>query len=339
MMARPSPVGELDPLLRRRLEATILSAGASTVPWLGAAADRLLTRPGKRLRPALVFAAAACGSRRDVSSALKSAAAVELLHLSSLIHDDLLDGADHRGGAITIHVTDGQAGAVLAGDYLLAAGGRLISRLGGRAAGVWHEAYAEMCEGQARETANRHLVTDVENYLLTIRGKTGALIRAACVLGGMSAGLRADELAALATFGESFGLCFQILDDLMDVLSTPALWGKAVQHDLAQGIFTMPVLLAAQACGSSLSRMLAGGLSAADADAAYDMVRQCAVGPTIAAAYEWADQAGTALRQLRASDPRDDLAGMPERYTTAVLTGRVASGHRPIVEPHLRSSR
>jgi geranylgeranyl pyrophosphate synthase len=335
----PDPVGLLDPSLLRRLEVTIMSAGRSTVPWLQTASSRLLARPGKRLRPSLVFAAAGCGPRRDTPSALLSAAAVELLHVSSLVHDDLLDGADHRGGVPTVHVTDGQAAAVVAGDYLLAAGGQLISQVGGRAAGLWHEAYAEMCEGQAREAANRYVVTDVEEYLRTIRGKTGALTRAACMLGGMCGGLGAEELPALATFGESFGVSFQILDDLMDVLSTPALWGKAVQHDLGQGIFTLPVLLAAREPGSSLAQMLAGALDGAEVDTAYDVVREHAVGTTIAAVYEWAGRARTALRQLPASDARDRLADMPQRYATAVLTGRVASRHRPIVEPHLPNGR
>lgn len=173
-----SLVAVIDPSLRQRLETTLASATVSTVPWLDAASARLLRRRGKRLRPALVFAAAACGPIRDSVSAVNCAAAVELLHQSSLIHDDLLDDAAHRGGAVSVHVTDGQAAAVLAGDYLLAAGGRLVSQLGGRAAGIWHEAYAGMCEGQARETANRYAITPIDEYLLTIRGKTAALMRA-----------------------------------------------------------------------------------------------------------------------------------------------------------------
>src|SRR5690606_11027384 len=143
-----------------------------------------------------------CGPRRDTADALRCATAVELLHQSSLIHDDLVDDAAERGGAVAVHVTDGQAGALLAGDYLLAAGGGLISQVGGRAAGVWHEAYAQMCAAQARETANRHSISSVEDYLTTVRGKTAALMRAACVLGGLCAGLDERHLTALATYGE-----------------------------------------------------------------------------------------------------------------------------------------
>lgn len=333
----PTPAAFIDPALRQGLETALLSAVVSNVPWLHTASTRLLVRPGKRLRPALVFAAAACGPRPDRANALDCAAAVELLHQSSLIHDDLLDDASERGGTVTVHVTDGQAGAVLAGDYLLAAGGRLISRVGGRAAGVWHEAYAEMCEAQARETANRYSITSTDDYLLTIRGKTAALIRAACVLGGLCAGLNDRHLEALATFGESFGVLFQIVDDLMDVLSTSPLWGKAVQHDVTQGVFTLPVLLAAQAPGSRLPQVLAPNQVPAPVDAVYEMVRDVGVAPALATTYEWADRASAALRTLPASVSRDDLAGIPQRYATAVFANRVADRHKQIVDPYLEA--
>lgn len=327
-----------DPSLRERLEATLVSAASSTVPWLDTPSARLLRRPGKRLRPALVFAAAACGSRSDTASALVCAAAVELLHQSSLIHDDLLDDSAHRGGAVAVHVTHGQAGAVLAGDYLLAAGGRLISRVGGRAAGIWHEAYAEMCEGQARETTNRYSITAVDEYVATIRGKTAALMRASCVLGGLCAGLGDRHLEALGTFGEALGVLFQIVDDLMDVLSTPDLWGKAVQHDIPQGVFTLPVLLAAQTPGSRLPKVLARDALPASAEAAYEMVRELTVSTAVATAYEWADRASDALRALPRSESRDDLAGVPERYATGIFASRVAAQHRQIVDPYLRAA-
>jgi heptaprenyl diphosphate synthase len=331
----PTPVAFSDPSLRQRTETALLSAAASGVPWLHTASARLLVRPGKRLRPALVFAAAACGARGDGGNALNCAAAVELLHQSSLIHDDLLDEASERGGTVTVHVTDGQAGAVLAGDYLLAAGGRLISRVGGRAAGVWHEAYADMVEAQARETANRYSITSTDDYLLTVRGKTAALLRASCVLGGLCAGLDDRHLEALATFGEAFGVLFQIVDDLMDVLSTPPLWGKAVQHDVTQGVFTLPVLLAAQAPGSRLPQVLARDPLPAPVDAVYEMVREFGVASAVAITYEWADRARDALQALPPSDARDDLAGIPQRYATAIFASRVADRHKQIVDPYL----
>jgi geranylgeranyl pyrophosphate synthase len=316
----------IDPALRDKFDLLLESAGRSAVPWLDSALARILRRPGKRLRPALVLAAAACGRRPDIPAALTCAAAVELLHQSSLVHDDLMDEASFRGDQATLYTSDGAAGAVLGGDYLLAAGGRLIAGVGGEAALVWHEAYRRMCEGQARETANLFRMPTVEEYLETVRDKTGALLGAACQLGGLC-GLDGAAALALGRFGEAFGVVFQVLDDLMDVLSTPELWGKPVQHDITHGVYTLPVLLAANLLGSNLS----------DTSTVYDAARAVGVQPTIAIAYEWADRATAALSDVVPSRELAALASLPERYLTAVLTRRVASQHSGLVSPLLRA--
>lgn len=145
------------------------------------------------------------------------------------------------------------------------------------------------------------------------------------------------DLTALATFGESFGVLFQIVDDLMDVLSTADLWGKAMQHDVRQGVFTLPVLLAAQAPGSGLAQVLVPDPPAASVSVVYETVRELAGATAVAAAYEWADRARDALLTLPGATSRDDLAALPERYTTAVFASRVATRHRPIVDRYLRS--
>jgi geranylgeranyl pyrophosphate synthase len=315
----------IDPSLRDQFDRLLVSAVRSAIPWLESALTRVLRRPSKRLRPALVLAAAACGRRPDISTALTCAVAVELLHQSSLVHDDLMDEASFRGDQATLYTSNGAAGAVLGGDYLLAAGGRLIAGIGSEAALVWHEAYRRMCEGQARETANLFRVSTVEEYLKTVRDKTGALIGAACQLGALC-GLDSAAARALSSFGEAFGVVFQVLDDLMDVLSTPDLWGKPVQHDVTNGVYTLPVLFAADLLGPDLT----------DTSTVYDTVRAVGVQPTIATAYEWADRANAALSQLAPSAERDALATLSERYVNIVLTGRVASQHSALVAHLLR---
>jgi geranylgeranyl pyrophosphate synthase len=334
----PTPLGIADPAIRQQLETSLLAAAGSTEPWLDAVCAGLLRRPGKRVRPGLLFAAAACAVRYDTTKAFDCAVAVELLHQSSLVHDDLLDESPVRGGAVAVHVTDGQAGAVLAGDYLLAAGGRLIAQVGGHAAGIWHEAYAEMCEGQVRETRSRYVLTSIDEYMETIRGKTAALMRAACVLGGVCAGMADGQLEALATFGESLGMLFQIVDDLMDVLSTQDLWGKAVQHDVAQGVFTLPILLAAAAPASRLTQELRPDSPPPASGTVYETARELGVPPAVTMAYEWADRAREALAVLPQSDARDQLAAVPQRYATEVFASRVASQHQHVVTPYLRAA-
>jgi geranylgeranyl pyrophosphate synthase len=333
---------DIDPTLHGRLETMLVSAADSAVPWLDTALGRLLRRPGKRLRPALVLTAAACGPAAgagpDMSTALTCAAAVELLHQSSLIHDDLMDGATFRGNQATLHTTDGPAGAVLGGDYLIAVGGRMVSEVGPPAAVVWHEAYRGMCAGQARETANRYHVTPEEEYLLTIEGKTAGLIRAACQLGGLCA--RADEaqVRALAEFGRAFGMLFQLLDDLMDVVSTPALWGKPVQHDITFGIYTLPVLATARSAGAPLAGLIGPHAPAAAVSMVYERVRAIGVPPALRGIHDWVIRAREALNALPPSMARDRLAALPEQYVTGALTHSVPAQYRDLVAPFLRNN-
>jgi geranylgeranyl pyrophosphate synthase len=182
-----------------------------------------------------------------------------------------------------------------------------------------------MCEGQARETANLFRVSTVEEYLATVRDKTGALIGAACQLGALC-GLDSAAARALHSFGEAFGVVFQVLDDLMDVLSTPELWGKPVQHDVTNGVYTLPVLFAVDLLRPDLT----------DTSTVYDTVRAVGVQPTIATAHEWADRASATLSELAPSAERDALAALPERYVNIVLTRRVASQYSALVAGLLR---
>lgn len=326
-------VAVLSPARRRDLEAVLEAATRSQLSWLATPLTRLLRRPGKRLRPALLLASAACGGAEDAPEALTSAAAVELLHQSSLVHDDLMDGSTHRGDDLTLHASNGNATAVIGGDYLLAVGGKLISQIGGEAAGIWHEAYLEMCEGQARESANRHRLAASEEYFLAIQGKTAALLRASCRLGGVVAGMSAREIAALADFGSAFGMLFQLIDDVMDVWSTPALWGKPVQHDVGQGVYTLPVLAAARAPGSPLPGMLGPDLPEASEPTVYEIARRDGLVPTLAAVREWREAAERALWGVSPSPARDRLAELPRRYVRATLGERVAPEHRDLMPP------
>jgi geranylgeranyl pyrophosphate synthase len=330
--AAPAPT-DLDEALTQRLDDLVLGAARSPVPWLDAELGRLLKRPGKRIRPALVLAAARCGPEVDIPTALICAAAMELLHRSTLVHDDLMDEAPFRGAEPTLHQTSGLAGALLGGDYLFGAGGRLIARVSLEAGAVWHDAYVDLCDGQARETANRYRAGTPEEYLHTIEGKTGALIRAACQLGAMCGGLPEPEVRALAQFGACFGMVFQLVDDLMDVASTTALWGKPVQHDAMQGIYTLPVLAAADREGIALGPDLPDTAIAS----VYAAARRQALGPAIAASYGWADRASAALATVRPSPALNPLRRLPEAYVTSTLTNRVDPAHQHLVQPLLRS--
>lgn len=309
------------------LESVLRVAGECPEPRLNEGLRPLLTRPAKRLRPALVFAAAACGPRLSTADALNCAGALELMHLSSLVHDDLMDRSPTRGGQPTLHATAGPDAAILGGDFLLTAGGRLAAEVSAAAAVAWHECYADLCVGQARETANRFRgdVT-VEEYLQAINGKTAALMRTACYLGGLSGGLGEPEARALAGFGDAFGMVFQLVDDLMDTVSSEALWSKPVEQDVANGVYTVCVLGAAEH-RPELRTVLAGELNAADVAHVYQLAREYGIPAALAHIEDQIARAEALLAALPDSPAVDRLAALPRRYLERVLAGKVDPRH------------
>jgi heptaprenyl diphosphate synthase len=174
-----------------------------------------------------------------------AAAAIELVHLATLYHDDVIDETDMRRGVPTAHSKWGVEVAVLAGDYLFACGSSLGAQAGGEVPGILAHAIAEVCEGQIVETA---ALGDprraVEDHLGTIAKKTGALFRAACELGAATSGVDAESRAALIEYGEQLGLAFQLVDDLLDLVGDQRVTGKEPGTDLKEGVYTLAVLLA-----------------------------------------------------------------------------------------------
>ena len=242
-----------------RVESLIESSVAGSVhPLVGEAALHLLKAGGKRLRPALVMITARASEHGRASTDL-AAAAIELVHLATLYHDDVIDGTDTRRGVPTVHARWGTDIAVLAGDYLFACGCGLGARAGGEAPQILADAIAEVCEGQIVETATLNDPhRPVDDYVETIRKKTASLFRAAGELGAVTSGASDATRKSLMTYGENLGLAFQVIDDLIDLVGDPRITGKEPGTDLREGVFTAPVLLAC-ARDAGLARSLAGG--------------------------------------------------------------------------------
>lgn len=243
-----------------RIEALLLEiAGASKHPLVAEPSTHLIKAGGKRLRPALVLLTAHAGEAACRSTDL-AAAAIELVHLATLYHDDVLDETDVRRGVPTAHSKWGTEVAVLAGDYLFACGSALGADAGGEVPGILARAIADVCEGQIVETS---AVGDprraVEGYLETIDKKTGALFRAACDLGASTSGTSSEARAALVAYGEHLGRAFQMVDDLLDLIGDAEITGKVPGTDLKEGVYTLAVLLACQRDESLAARLLEGG--------------------------------------------------------------------------------
>jgi heptaprenyl diphosphate synthase len=169
--------------------------------------------------------------------------AIELVHQGSLYHDDVIDEAETRRGVPSVNARWSNIVAILAGDFLLARASALAARLGGEVAEVLASTIAELCRGQVLEL--QHLF-DVdrseEGYSSAIEGKTASLFGTSCRVGGMVSGVGEPTLDALTRYGFHLGMCFQIVDDVLDITATDAVLGKPAGQDLVEGVYTLPVI-------------------------------------------------------------------------------------------------
>ena len=208
-----------------------------------------LSAGGKRLRPALVaLAAHAVMERFPGQTIYASAAAAELIHMASLIHDDVVDGAAERRGRPTANAAFGNQISVLVGDYLLAKSINLAAREGNIAViEVFSKVTVGLSEGEVLQiTAKGDVDTSEETYLTIIHKKTAGFIAGCCEVGAMLAGASSASLSALTAYGLNCGLAFQIADDLLDYTGDPAKTGKPQCGDLREGKMTLPLILTLQ---------------------------------------------------------------------------------------------
>lgn len=224
----PARMGEVEDRLRGEI-------GDHGEP-LGADATATLAAGGKRLRPMLVLL---CAGEEGGEAAVRAAAAIELVHMATLVHDDVLDAAPLRRGVPTVAATSGRARAVATGDLLLSRAFALLARAGdSRAVALLADASVALARG---ELAQRQDAFDLDlseqRYLERCRLKTATLFECACLLGRRDDGLR--------RFGSEVGLAFQLLDDVLDVAGPPERTGKARGTDLLDGTVTLPLIEAA----------------------------------------------------------------------------------------------
>ncbi|VEI13712.1 polyprenyl synthetase family protein [Trueperella bialowiezensis] len=198
---------------------------------------------GKRLRPLLTLLAAELGPNPDSSHVIDAAVVMELTHLASLYHDDVMDEAPMRRGVPTAQYIFGNSSAIMAGDVLFSRASKIVAGLGQKAIYMHANAFERLCMGQLHEIVGPREGEDpIEHHVAVLSGKTGSLIAAAAHHGVMAAG-GSDEIShKLEQFGERIGVAFQIADDVID-LSDDELTGKTAGTDLLEGVPTYPTLL------------------------------------------------------------------------------------------------
>lgn len=289
----------------RRVEAELLRVVSASDDFLTEVAGHLINAGGKRVRPGFCIAAAAVNDFDGEAAPIevvRGGCAVELVHIGSLYHDDVMDGATTRRGVKSINAQWGNLRAILAGDYLLGRASELAAALGAEVAGLLATTITELCTGQILELESvNDADRSVEQYHRSISGKTASLLAASCRIGGIVADAPRPTVDALSEFGRAYGMAFQIVDDALDVVATDEQLGKPAGNDLLEGIYTLPVIysLADPVVGAELRSLLRHDITSDQRDRARELTRLGGgVELAVEVAETWADKAHAALSDL-----------------------------------------
>ncbi len=295
-----------------QVEVQLLEAVTHTDPVANVTSRHLLEAGGKRLRPVLVLLGAALGDDSK-DSVIKAAVVVELTHLATLYHDDVMDRAPMRRGVPTAHEVWGNSVAILTGDLLFARASQIVSRLGGKALSLQADTFERLCLGQLHETMGPQEDEDpIAHYIQVLADKTGSLIAASAELGVVYGDGPDEYREPMRIYGEKVGVAFQLIDDVIDIVSDDS--GKTPGTDLRAGVPTMPtLLLRAHAATDSKARELVEIIDAGledDAQLAL-AVSKLREHPALEEAYQlaktWATDAVAALAPLPDSPVKDAL--------------------------------
>ncbi len=308
------------------VEQTFQERASSGLDLLNLASAHALSSPGKRLRTALTLLSGKLGDYLFEKLLLVSVA-FEMVHLATLIHDDIIDHADTRRGIPTVNARWGEGVAILLGDYLFARTAGIIADLNDtRVIRLFSETVATVCEGTILETLSvGQLDLSVEAYFERISRKTACLMAACCKGGAIVSNASAEQADALYNFGLNLGTAFQIVDDVLDYTGSEESVGKPTGNDLRQGVITLPLIYALQAQNNGHSeeiRQLLLAKNSAD-DRLNKTIHWVAEGPGIHAALEEADRFGQ-----RARDALGIFPASKDREVLEELTYFVLERHR-----------
>lgn len=254
-----------------RIEDIIFEVSAAATSFLTESTTYLTRAGGKRLRPALGILGANLG-RGPNHNVDVTAAAIEMTHLATLYHDDVIDEADMRRGVPSANEKWGNKVAILAGDYLFARASWISAQVGGEVPEALADAIAQVVQGQVNELASAYDVArSEEQYLGTIEGKTASLLEVSVRLGARLSGCDEAVVMAARRFGRAFGFAFQVADDLLDLTASEEELGKPPGTDLRDGVYTLPVIYSIEAEPALASRL---GTPAVDVEAVREVTFQ-----------------------------------------------------------------
>jgi len=329
---------EANPLLRlpsmpddlARVEDELAAAVESAHPELTTMAGHLASAGGKRIRPLFAVAAARCGDRVGEGDmpieVIRGGVSVELVHLGSLHHDDVIDEATTRRTVESVNARWGNLKAILSGDFLLARASELATAIrpaevGNEVAGLLAATIGKLCAGEVAELQSAYQVDRSEAaYYDSIEGKTASLFATAARIGAIVGGLPREHVDRLTAFGTAYGMAFQIVDDVLDLVATDEQLGKPAGHDLVEGVYTLPVLRSfALPEGDELRSLLGTPIEGDEWERARKLVRESGgVDSAIAEARAFAARAAEELQPVSQHPAGEALAGAAAHLLTSI---------------------
>ncbi|WP_460709718.1 polyprenyl synthetase family protein [Nocardioides dilutus] len=313
-----------DPALEARLrgrmeqvEKALYEHVQSQFPFVTEAASHLLDAGGKRFRPLLVLLAAEAGDHPDSDDVVTAACVVEITHVGSLYHDDVMDEAALRRGSASANARWDNLVAILTGDFLFAKSSSLTAMLGADAVRIQADTFTRLVEGQILETVPPTADEDpLAHYLAVVAGKTGSLIATSARYGARFGGASPEIEEALAAYGEMVGSAFQLSDDILDVASDSVESGKTPGTDLREGVPTLPTIMATALCRESADPSDARLLELLDGPLTDDALHAEALG--LLRAHPAMDQAQAYVVD-RATEAKQLLSALPEGPVRSAL--------------------
>ena len=293
------------------VESLLRSHTRSEYPFVDETAHHLVAAGGKRLRPLLTLLTAQYGDPTG-QGIIAAAVACEITHLATLYHDDVMDEAPLRRGVESANNRWGNTVAILTGDLLFARASNIVSGLGDDSLKLQAKVFEQLVLGQLHETIGPQDGQDIlEHYYEVLRDKTGSLIALSAQIGALVSGAPGEYQEPLKQFGESIGVAFQLIDDIIDIQSTKDQSGKVAGTDLLAGVPTLPVLLLANhhdADSQALFAKIRDGLEEADLKDVLSKLRSHKVmAESLSITNGWADRAKAALDPLPASSVKSAL--------------------------------
>lgn len=309
-MAEPTPLE----VLHERFEEALVQVAMSDAPFVTEAATHIISAGGKRFRPMLVFLAAQFGGEVNEDDLIDAALVVELTHVASLYHDDVMDEAELRRAAPSANARWGNSIAILIGDYLFARASSVVAKLGTQYVALQAETFTRLVQGQIAETRGPAEGEDpLSHHLQVVADKTGSLIATSAVFGGMVSGAAPEVIEALRAYGEEVGVVFQLSDDVIDITSDET--GKTPGTDLREGVPTLPTLMLDESmdpADAALRTLIDGDLESDDAlsDALEGLRAHPVMGRAKAEVRRRAELARSHLAELPDGEAKDMLAAV-----------------------------